>query len=143
MFKDRETIGKYISILYRSSSSYLSKELSRYNIGSGQYIYLIYLSKNDGVTQEEMSQQLCIDKGTTAKAIKKLESEEYIHRVVDKYDKRAYKVFLTSKGQNVLSELFSVLDKWNNILTIDFSEDEKEVALKLLQRMVINKLKGC
>jgi DNA-binding MarR family transcriptional regulator len=135
----RDSIPKYISMLYRSGSSYISKRLSKYNIGSGQHTFLAYLYHHDGVTQEQLSNDLYIDKSTTAKALKKLENEGYILRKVDEKDRRAYRVYLTDKGQAIIGDLFSILDEWNDTITKDFSEEEKELSIKLLQRMVENK----
>ena len=43
---------------------------------------------NDGLSQEELTEILNIDKGTTAKSIKKLETEGFAMRVKDKHDKK-------------------------------------------------------
>ena len=139
MTKNIESIGRCISILYRSGKMYINNKFQKYNIGSGQYLFLIFLTHREGVTQEEMSGRLFIDKGTTAKAIKKLEGEGYIKRSVDDKDKRAYKVYLTEEGRKVSAEISLVLSDWNDILTCDFTEEEKEIALNLLQRMLQNK----
>jgi DNA-binding MarR family transcriptional regulator len=141
MINNSESFGRYISILYRSGSMYLSDRFEKYNIGSGQHLFLLFLSHVEGVTQEEMSSKLFIDKGTTAKAIKKLEEEGYVMRLVDDKDKRAYKVYLTEAGRKVTSEIVKVLGDWNDILTSGFTEEEKELALKLLHRMLQNKNK--
>lgn len=141
MNQTTESMGKYISILYRSGAMYFNHNFQDCNIGSGQYPFIIFLSRNEGVTQEEMSSSLYIDKGTTAKAIKKLEQEGYVRREIDTKDKRAYRVYLTEKGRIVTLNIFKVLHSWNDILTSDFTEEEKQQALNLLQRMLDNKNK--
>ena len=98
------SVGKYISIIHRTGSSFLSKEFSKFNIGSGQYMYLIHLYKNDGLSQEELTEILNIDKGTTAKSIKKLETEGFVMRVKDKNDKRINRVYLTPKALEIKDE---------------------------------------
>jgi DNA-binding MarR family transcriptional regulator len=141
MTKNMESLGRYISILYRSGKMYINNKFEKYNIGNGQYLFLLSLSHNEGVTQEEMSCKLFIDKGTTAKAIKRLEDEGYVKRSVDDKDKRAYKVYLTEEGRKVTAEISEVLHNWNDILTSGFTEEEKGIALNLLQRMLENKNK--
>ncbi len=136
--KGCESIGKYISTLYRSGNAYFSKEFSKYNIGSGQFFFLTYLYANDGVIQEEISYNLNVDKGTTARAIKKLEEEGYVYRKVDEEDKRAYKVYITDKALSIKEGIYATLKKWNSIIAYGFSEEEKEITLRLLQRMVEN-----
>jgi DNA-binding MarR family transcriptional regulator len=136
---NKDTIGRYISMLYRSAGSYLSKELSQYKIGSGQFTFLTYLYNHSGVTQEVISSDLYIDKGTTAKAIKKLEELGYVYRIIDESDKRAYKVYITNEALMIKDEIYAILHRWNLIITTNFTEEEKNTAFSLLKRMVENK----
>lgn len=133
-----QSVGKYISIIHRTGSSFLSKEFSKFNIGSGQYMYLIHLYKNDGLSQEELTEILNIDKGTTAKSIKKLETEGFVMRVKDKNDKRINRVYLTPKALEIKDEFLSSINAWENTLTSNLSYAEKEQALTLLKRITYN-----
>ena len=87
--KTKEPTGKYISQIYRKGRASISKGLEQYDIGSGQMMFLLQLYKQDGISQEELTEKLNIDKGTTARSIKKLEKEGFIIRVKDEHDKRA------------------------------------------------------
>ena len=133
-----QSVGKYISIIHRTGSSFLSKEFSNFNIGSGQYMYLIHLYKNDGLSQEELTEILNIDKGTTAKSIKKLETEGFVMRVKDKNDKRINRVYLTPKALEIKDEFLSSINAWENTLTSNLSYAEKEQALTLLKKITYN-----
>ena len=133
-----QSVGKYISIIHRTGSSFLSKEFSKINIGSGQYMYLIHLYKNDGLSQEELTEILNIDKGTTAKSIKKLETEGFVMRVKDKNDKRINRVYLTPKALEIKDEFLSSINAWENTLTSNLSYAEKEQALTLLKKITYN-----
>ena len=133
-----QSVGKYISIIHRTGSSFLSKEFSKFNIGSGQYMYLIHLYKNDGLSQKELTEILNIDKGTTAKSIKKLETEGFVMRVKDKNDKRINRVYLTPKALEIKDEFLSSINAWENTLTSNLSYAEKEQALTLLKKITYN-----
>jgi len=133
-----ESIGKWISIIHRYTHSYMSKVLKSYNIGSGQFIFLVTLFKNDGVSQEELSNCLDIDKATTARAIKKLEKEGYVRREVDPEDRRVYRVYVTQKALEMKSVMHKVLSRWTDILVSDLSQEEIELALKLLMKISHN-----
>ena len=133
-----QSVGKYISIIHRTGSSFLSKEFNKFNIGSGQYMYLIHLYKNDGLSQEELTEILNIDKGTTAKSIKKLEAEGFVMRVKDKNDKRINRVYLTPKALEIKDEFLSSINAWENTLTSNLSYAEKEQALTLLKKITYN-----
>lgn len=136
--KNEHSIARWISILYRYGQGYMGKNIESYNIGSGQYIFLIALYKKEGISQEQISEHLKVDKATTARAIKRLEKEGYIRRAIDENDKRAYKIYLTQKALNIKSELYGVIRKWENMLSSGLSESEKEIFLKMLKTMAEN-----
>ena len=138
MKNNEGSIVKYVSILYRYGQSYFNKKLGFLNIGSGQYVSLITLYRKDGISQEELSNYLKIDKGTTAKAIKKLEDEGYLIRNIDLRDKRAYRVFLTPKALEVIPIIQGAAKDWENILTSGLSEEESLWVERILKKMAHN-----
>lgn len=133
-----DNIGKYISQLYRRGGIFITKRMEKYNIGQGQFMFLLELYIEDGRNQEELSKVLKIDKGTTARAIKKLEEEGYIERFKDEKDKRSNKIYLTQKGRDVKESIFSVLDDWERKMSEHLDESEKELMIKLLEKVCLN-----
>ena len=131
------TVGKYISIIFRYGQNYMSRKLEPYHIGRGQNMILFTLFKNGGIRQEDLSCYLKIDKGSIAKSLKKLEDEGYIERKIDYEDKRAYKVYLTHKGIGIMPALEKAARLWEDGLTADLSEDEKQKMKHLLNKMAI------
>ncbi|MEN8077411.1 MarR family transcriptional regulator [Clostridioides difficile] len=142
MNRNNEYIGKYISLIYRQANVFFSKEFSKFGFGCGQYMFMIHLYRNDGISQEKLSELVNIDKGTTAKAIKKLEELEFITRSKDSIDKRINRIYLTDKALDIKSDFFEVLTKWEKSLTNNLTEEEINMGLKLLNKLsnnVINK----
>ena len=135
-----ESLGKYISELYRVQNSYLSKRFNKLNIGAGQYLFLLHLYKYRGATQEELTEMLKVDKATTTRAIKKLEDNGYVIRDKRKEDKRAYNVILTEKALDIEPKFFEVLDEWKEKLKEILTEEEENTLLKLLKKISISNL---
>ena len=129
----KEPIGKYISQIYRKGRAFISKGLTQYDMGYGQMLFLLQLYRQDGISQEELTEKLSIDKGTTARSIKKLEKEGFIIRLKDEHDKRAYKIYLTDKC--------NVLQEWESILTENITEEERDTLINILKKICINKNK--
>lgn len=134
----REHIGRYISQIHRKTNSFITREVSKFGIGSGQIMFLMQLYKKDGISQEELSENLSIDKGTTCRAIKKLEEEGFLIRVKDENDKRAYKLYLTQKSKDIKVKIENILDKCEENISDDLLEEEVEVLLNLLKKICIN-----
>lgn len=136
MLQNAKSAGKYISVLYRQAQVYISDRMKPYNIGSGQYSFLLALYRNDGISQEELSNQLMIDKGTTARAIDKLEKAGYVVRETNPKDKRAYNVFITNKARALQPVLYDIMRSWTDILVADLSREEKDMLFVILEKMV-------
>ena len=135
-------LGKQISLLYRYSQIYFNAALKEYQLGSGQYIFLISLIKEDGINQEELAHRVCIDKDSTARAVAKLEHEGYIRREVSAVDRRAYTLYATEKAKRVYQALNRIFDEWNARLLAGFSDEEKTDFQAFLSRAVENVLRG-
>ncbi|EOD01495.1 MarR family winged helix-turn-helix transcriptional regulator [Caldisalinibacter kiritimatiensis] len=138
----KDSIGRWLAIINGCLKSYVSKQLEPYNLGSGQFHYILLLYKHDGITQEEMTKYTNKDKGTTARAIKKLEREGYVTRKVNPEDKRSYKIYLTQKVINMKPIIFNVLDKSIELLEQGLSNEEKDMLLIVLKKMAKNAVKN-
>ena len=130
----RAPIGKYISQIYRKGNSFISKEISKFGIGSGQIMFLIELYKNDGISQEELSEILNIDKATTCRAIKKLEKEELLIKVKDENDKRAYQLYLTEKSKSIEDNIKNALNEWEKHISKELSQEEVNILINMLKK---------
>lgn len=136
--KDSRRIGKYISQLYRKGSVFINKGVSKHGIGSGQIMSLLELYLKDGKNQEEISETLKIDKGTTARALKKLEEQGFVNRIKDEHDKRSNKIYLSDKAKDVKEDVLDVLTDWNKQITKTLTKEEEETLKQLLEKVCTN-----
>ena len=113
----RKSLIKAISAIDRYSQTYIGRNVKDYNIGQGQWAFLTQLLFNyDGITQEELSELLNIDKANTARALKKLEEEGYVYREEDPKDGRKKIVYVTAKARDFEQEFHEVFKGLNRIL---------------------------
>jgi len=105
----RELFGKYITVLNRYQQILINHELKEYELGSGQYFFLINIYQNEGISQKDLTSLVKTDKATTAKALIKLEKHGYIYRITDNQDKRYNKLYLTQKGSEFMPTLMNIL----------------------------------
>jgi len=139
--QDPSVISK-ISCLFRTMNSMMKKELQRFDIGRGQFQFLMYLLKNgDGISQEELNEHLNFDKATTARAIKKLIKNGYLTKKIDDNDHRINRIFLTNKAYQIYNEMVKMNDYWERIITDNLSTEEKEIVQHILDKMLTNILK--
>jgi DNA-binding MarR family transcriptional regulator len=135
---EKISFGRLISIIYHQISIYIEIEFKDYGIGAGQIPVLASLQHKDGINQETLTAEFRFNKATTARVIAKLVKEGYVIRKRDEVDKRAYKIFLTKKGQEIGPKLKAVLQRLIETLSVGLTEDEKESVLLLLEKMSQN-----
>lgn len=138
MTQNSQPLLKNISILYRIWQIYMENDLKKINIKSWQGPFLMCLYKKEWLSQEEISKWLNIDKGTTAKAIKKLEENWYVLRTTDSIDKRIQRVYLTDKWIQIKPEFLKSINNWRNIICKDVSEEDESSMIKTLEKIVEN-----
>lgn len=133
-----ESANKYVSAIYRHLQIAIADELAAYKIGSGQYIFLLTIAEKQGMTQKALSEELLIDKTTTAKAISKLEAEGYVKRVASREDQRCNQLYLTEEGSAVVPKVKERLRKLMSIGRQGISDAEYELLIDLLKRVLNN-----
>ncbi len=92
-------LGAVISITSRSRFIFLNDRLMPLGLSAGQFPVLMLLYKEQNIMQETLVRHYHLDKGTIARAVKKLEDAGYIRRIVDPANRRAVRLFLTEKGE--------------------------------------------
>lgn len=130
-----KSMGRWISVLYRQFQIYINLALQDLDISSSEYSFLIMLFHKDGVTQEELSSALFIDKAATARAIKSLEEKGYVKRERDIQDRRANQVYATEKAKVCKDRIHSALKNWSGILTEGMDPKTVDLVIDSLQEM--------
>ncbi len=141
-FNREGNICRWIYCISRSANAYFSREMQKYGLGSGHFFFLRVLMSREGISQNELSEILNVDKGTTAKAMKKLAETGYINRETDPSDSRSYRLFLTESGKKIGQDLRKLGKSHEKLLTEGFSNDEKRQLFSLLQRAAENARKA-
>ena len=127
-----ENIGKNISILYRQFNMFLNNELEKVDITATELMYLGSLYKKDGITQDELVREYCIDKAATARTIQSMEKKGLVYRKADEVDKRAKRVYLTEKADEYRKLIQDIQKKWIEKINMEIAQDDMEVFLKVL-----------
>ena len=131
-----------MSIITRNHYIFMNHELKHLELTDGQVPCLLVLSKKEGITQDELAKMFYIDKGTIARAIKKLEEKGMVNKVQDPLNRRRYLLSLTPKGEQVIPIILQAEKKWENILFKGFSNEERSSMLDKMKILAENSLKS-
>ena len=129
------------SKIYRNIQIYLDKVLQKYELSSGACPYLFILVKQEGISQNKISEEIGNDKAMSARTITKLIDLGYVYKTQDERDSRAYQLYLTAKGKNIVPKLREEIQTLLSLITEDLSEEEKQITIMSL-RKIFNKTQG-
>ncbi len=96
---------------------------------------LVRLYENQGITQEELSSMLSLDKTTIARNLKKLDDQGYIKRIKREDDKRSYSIDVTEKSLKIKDEVYRILHSWEERLNSCLTNDESKQLIILLNKL--------
>ena len=132
-------ITRWISITERCAMIYRMQAFNEIQLPACQHMYIYYLcSHSDGISQDMLAKKVYVNKSNVARNIKSLEDAGYVYREVDSEDKRAFKVYPTSKAFDVLPFIKEKMSIFNEEIMKDFSESEKELLEKMLIKVAQN-----
>jgi DNA-binding MarR family transcriptional regulator len=133
-----ESFGKWISIIHRNLCAYMNQSLPGCDIGYGPKRFLIEIALFPGLTQEEVSERLLMDKTTTARAVKELEKKGYITRKRDPEDRRRRRLWPTEQGKAFAPKVIEARKKAQEALAQGFTTKERARLATWLKRLSEN-----
>ena len=133
---DNKFIGLDSSILYRCNQKYYDKILQEYGIGYTALMLLTGIYENEGISMNELAINGSFDKGTITKSIQKLEQLDYVRIENRQEDKRSKKLYTTEKIGAIMPRLYLIRQEWNEYLSSELSESEKEIYEKAIAKMI-------
>lgn len=133
-------LGVFISIIHRTRIIHLNNEMKDLELTAGQVPFLMHLSHKEGITQDDLAVHLHIDKGTVARALKKLEDNGFIYREINPQNRRKYLLFLTEKGRQIVPKIHQINKEWEKSVCFDLSDVEYIKLLNTLQTLAMKSL---
>ncbi len=118
-----------LSVLNRNVQKFFDKSLAEYDIGSGQVLFLFFIYENEGITMQEASRMVDVDKGTTTKSIQKLIEEGYVQSRTDEKDRRIKRLYTTPKSFEIMTRLYDLRNDLRKKLGTETDLDQFESLL--------------
>ncbi len=136
------SLGLLVSMIHRTRMIYINDKMENMDITAGQFPFISVLSEEEGISQEELADHFHIDKGTVARALRKLEDNEYLFRKVDSLNRRRYLIYLTEKGRKAVPILINIEKEWENSMCSKFSQDDYNNLFDTIKVLAVNSLEN-
>ena len=136
LYPDKDIVA--ISTIYRKINMWKNEKAEPYGLTAAQVPIVILVCKEDGMSQNDVVEQMALEKSVVAKTGGKLISSGYLIRKTNPQDKRAYNLFPTEKAKKIYPTLVQQGQECMSLLTAGLTKEEKEQFSVLLYKLLNN-----
>lgn len=133
-------LGFLIHDVSRLRRSAFDRCLKPLNVTRSQWWVLAYLSREDGMTQSQLAEELDMGKVAIGGLIDRLEKSGLLRRDSDVTDRRVNRVFLEPKSKALIANMRKVSHKMNQTILKGLVDEELEATAVTLDAMKNNLL---
>lgn len=133
-------LGFLIHDVSRLRRSAFDRCLKPLNVTRSQWWVLAYLSREDGMTQSQLAEELDLGKVAIGGLIDRLEKSDLIRREADATDRRVNRVFLQPQSKQLIAKMRKVSHQMNELILKGIGEAELETSATTLDSMKRNLL---
>jgi len=126
-----ESINFLLGMICRVQRGKMSEALTEIGLYAGQEMFLWQLWRQDGLTQSQMVERMCVQPPTVSKMLDRLERTGLVERRPDSEDSRISRVYLTEQGHRSQR---AVRDIWTDL------EQRIAAGLNVEERIVLRRL---
>ncbi|MBQ8496826.1 MAG: MarR family transcriptional regulator [Clostridia bacterium] len=123
------------NIISRCESIYRQDKFKKDSLMACHQSYILAICHHPGMTQEQLSKHICINKSGVTRHLAFLEEKGYVERRPDANDKRAICVYPTQKMLDIYPEVRTVANEWNTYLTENIAPEELECFFSVLDKI--------
>lgn len=138
-------LGFLIHDVSRLRRSAFDRCLKPLNVTRSQWWVLAYLSREDGMTQSQLAEELDLGKVAVGGLIDRLEKSGLVSRRADATDRRVNRVFLEPKSKQLITKMRKVSHRMNEKILEGLTDENLEgTALTLdgMKRNLLEYLQG-
>lgn len=133
-------LGFLIHDVSRLRRSAFDRCLKPLNVTRSQWWVLAYLSREDGMTQSQLAEELDLGKVAVGGLIDRLEKSGLLRRDPDASDRRVNRVFLEPKSKQLIARMRKVSHRMNEQILSGLPDEHLEAAATTLDAMKRNLL---
>lgn len=135
MYSLKETICFKLMLIRDKVHDYSKTYFQEIGITYGNYVTLLILYENPGITQAKLSELNHKDKNVIVQTIDKFEKKNYVKRIRAETDRRAYTLYLTETGNEVVRKYWDVVVGAETELLKNISDEELADFCKIINKL--------
>lgn len=132
------SVGFLISDVSRLLRRNFNRRVQALGLTQTQWRAIAHLSRNEGINQAALAEALDVQPISLARLIDRMEAAAWVERRSDPQDRRATRLFLTSKSQPILDEMWELAAQTIEDALNGLSADERRQVVAGLRRIKQN-----
>ncbi|MDD3229475.1 MAG: MarR family transcriptional regulator [Oscillospiraceae bacterium] len=114
-----------LNLLTRYAKEYGHSKIRVAGMSDTEHTICTCLFAHDGMSQDDVSQALRLDKTTVARALLTLEEKGFIRRTQNPENRRKNLLSITDEGKNSIAEVVHIYDEWFAHISSCLSQEEQ------------------
>ena len=114
-----------LNLLMRYAKAYGHKEIRVLGLSETEHTICTFLFGHSGVSQDDVSDALRLDRTTVARALLTLEEKRMVTRRRNPQNRRKNLLYLTEEGRKSMAEVVGIYDRWLAGISACLSEEEQ------------------
>lgn len=135
-FDKRQSAGYLANHMARLFAHGLHDRIRPLGLAPAQFMTMIELWTEDGLTQADLVARLDVEQATLANTLARMERDGLIRRTPHPDDRRARQNWLTDRGKALQDPATRAAQAQNAAALQDLSEAEREIFLDLMRRTI-------
>lgn len=135
---DKDSLGFLVADVSRLLRNTFQRRLGAGNLTFLQARALVYISRHEGVRQNQLAELLEIQPITLVHIIDQLEARKLVKRTTDARDRRAKLLFLAPTAQSVLDSIEAVVESIRDDAMFGLDNIEAAQTIAALHRIRAN-----
>lgn len=127
-----QNITFLLNIICRAQRGFISDALAGVGLYPGQEHFLWHLWREDGLTQSQIVDRLCVQPPTVSKMLDRMEKTGLVTRRPDPDDSRVTRVFLTEQGRALEHSVCTVWVDLEDRINANLTAEERVLLRRLL-----------
>lgn len=132
-------LGDYVGFRMRRVQNQLSADFAaataHYGIRAGLFSSLALIEANPGISQQELSGTVGLDKSITVQIVDELERRGWAKRERSTVDRRRHALMVQPAGEKTLDDLFAIMVQVEADVLAQLSPEERPIFDAALDRM--------
>lgn len=130
-------IYHYVEEMISSYGSYYESNINNQDLTLNEFSILLRIRFQGVATQHDLVKLFKVSGAYIAKLLSKFEEYGYIIRKEDPQNRRKKLVKLTDEGIKKTDELIDIIQRWEDKVTANISEEELKTLKKILYKIIM------